>query len=258
MTLHNVIPHFNYKILTKPNTASGSQPSSTASEGTASGSTASGSTASGLTASTVLGFLSILKKRIVLSFEGDILEKNVMRELISKLFEPLAVDVKVERRQHLQWVRENYGHSNSTVHAGSLGMGIETQTWYGTIDARLRGHGGKGDSGAVLLLDHDCDEDGMESDGTTVAVELKRKGKGISQAIGSAILASFVDNKLHPEENPVFPCIFLNCTKFRVILYDCKKDVLLITEDISLYKEGSRQIVSKFAIFVLWIIINHR
>ncbi len=48
---------------------------------------------------------------------------------------------------------------------------------------------------AIILLACDEDDDGEETDGGTSALELKRKRKGLSQAIGSAILASFIEGK---------------------------------------------------------------
>ena len=66
----------------------------------------------------------------------------------------------------------------------------------------------------------------------TSAFELKRQSRGSSQAIGSAILASFVERTLHPGLNPLYPCILLNCTSLKVIFYDCANDHLFISETV--------------------------
>ena len=44
-------------------------------------------------------------------------------------------------------------------------MGIESATWYGSIDARLRGHGYDFESDEVVLVCDSDDDDGSEIDG---------------------------------------------------------------------------------------------
>lgn len=182
-----------------------------------------------------------------------------MREMVQKLLEPLSVSITLEKRLHSSWVKTKYGQ-HGKVQARYLGMGCESATWYGTIDARLRGQvlsEAQEDSEVVLLCD-DTDTDGEETDGGTSVLELKRKGKGLSQAIGSAILASFIESNLHPNFNHLFPCIFMNCTMVQFIYYDCEKDVLLITEKIPLYRTGSQSVVSSEAKLIMWLHLNHR
>lgn len=49
------------------------------------------------------------------------------------------------------------------------------------------------------------------------------------------------------------PCILTNCHYIRVVLYDCVNDVLLITD-----LRDDRDDISKGAILLLWLFINHR
>ena len=112
-------------------------------------------------------------------------------------------------------------------------MRIESATWYGSIDARLRGHAYDFEGDEVVLVCDSDDDDGSETDGATTVLELKRKSRGLSQAIGAAILASFTERKLHPQLDPLYPCILLNCTAVKFIFYDCKNDYLVITDRIN-------------------------
>ena len=138
---------------------------------------------------------------------------------------------------HKTWFEVNYKDKEcSKVHIRNLGMGTMSETWYGIIDARLRGLTHDDDDDVILL----CDED----------------DKGLSQAIGSAVVASFVERKLHPKLAPLYPCIFLNCSSVTFIFYDCENDFLVITDRIDLYSNHRR--VDKSTILALWLVLNHR
>ena len=179
-----------------------------------------------------------------------------MHEMVDKILGPLSVNVMVEKNVHRLWVASQY-NSGDNVQLSHLGMGSQSETWYGCVDARLRGYSADDDNvdDVILLCDHD-DDDGSETDGGTTILELKRKSKGLSQAIGSAILASFIERKRHPTLQPLYPCIFMNCSTVTFLFYDCENDFLVITDPINLYYHHRR--IARSSILVLWLVLNHR
>ena len=51
----------------------------------------------------------------------------------------------------------------------------------------------------------------------------------------------------------------MNRVSFRILLYDCVKDILLISKPVWLCDDDDDdERVRKSAIFVLWLILNHR
>ena len=86
-------------------------------------------------------------------------------------------------------------------------------------------------------------------------MEAKSQVKHCFQAIGIVVLSSFIENNLHPLLNSMVPRILVNCKTVQVLLYDCRKDVLFITEKVRFIKEG--QVIPN-AILFMWFYINHR
>ena len=84
---------------------------------------------------------------------------------------------------------------------------------------------------------------------------MKRESRSQSQAIGTVVLSSFTEHKLHPSRNSLVPSILINCYTVQVFLYDCEADVLLITEKVDL-RDDKR--VKKSGLLFLWLFINHR
>lgn len=190
--------------------------------------------------------VTLLKKRIKIEFDASVLKNHVMHEMVNKLFKPLVASITLETKRHRFWAEEE---CDDKVQVSNLGIGIEEETWYGSIDGCLRAH-----SGEVPFL-NDSEEE-PETDGTSTCLELKRASKRLSQVIGSAVLTSFIGNRLHPQLNALVPCILLNCISTQYIFYDCVKDVLLISEKVDLYDDHGR--VSQQAMLIMWLVINHR
>jgi hypothetical protein len=202
--------------------------------------------------------LQCLQQKTNIEVDASALEDSVMHEMVEKIFEPLSVSVKLESRKHRHWVEVMYGDVDKVTH-GHLGMGKEEATWYGSIDGSLRGHGVDGPHGDFPLLSDDA---GV----SPLSLELKRKAKKLSQAMGSAVLASFTEHHLHPDLNPLMPCILLNCSSFQIVFYDCINDYLLVSEKVNLFYDDDDEYdddkrnweVSKTAKLILWLVMNHR
>jgi len=54
--------------------------------------------------------------------------------------------------------------------------------------------------------------------------------KHLPQAISTCVTSLFMEHNLRPEMQPIVPTILIDGDTFRVTLYDCLKDVLLISQ----------------------------
>ena len=126
-------------------------------------------------------------------------------------------------------------------------IGIGTiHTWHGSPDGRVRG-------GAAFVCkededeDEDADEDkesddddSVHSDGRTTAVEAKIsiKPSQLPQVVGTCVTTSFTEWNLHLEKSAMVPTVLIGQHSFRACLYDCEKDILIISSRKSLSTKG--------------------
>ena len=171
------------------------------------------------------------------------LETLSMEELVHKIFKIVSSSVTLERK--FDWFREFDGDG---IQCENLGLGNVKTTWFGSPDARLTGS--QWSDVAVLCQNTEYSYD---SDDTSVLVKLKRKN--FAHAIGTAVLSSFVEKNLHQSLNSMIPCLLLDSTTVRVILYDCEKDILLKTKKVE-FRVDTQVLPS--ALLLMWIFINHR
>ena len=135
-----------------------------------------------------------------------------------------------------------------------LGMGV-AETWRGTPDCRLRGFS-LGDVPVVsgnINLPH---EEG--SNGTTSVYEAKLKidkRQHLRQLVKTCVVASFVENNLHPTLNSMVPAICIDVERALVALYCPKQDILLVSD---LFKWRNDMTLNTAGIALLWAMINHR
>ncbi len=169
-------------------------------------------------------------------------------EYVDKIFQYIASSITLEPRIHHVWV-DSVFYKNDKVVCGNLGMGCNESTWYGTVDGRLRGQ--DPDGGSISLIARDE----VESDGSSMVFEIKRKSRHLSRAIGSVVLSSFVEHNLHKDLNSLVPLFLLNSQSLQILMYDCKADVLLISDKF-FFRENYE--VNKGFILLLFIFINHR
>ncbi len=175
-----------------------------------------------------------------------------------------------------------------------MGMGT-FDTWHGTPDARVRGasiilesdsDGSDSDGSDSDGLDSDGSDLGVcqtsylvreptsdsltgdslsddsseyhydsDSSGTGTVIETEKRMNHLSQSIATCTVSSFIENSLHPELKSCVPTILIDETQFRVILYDCKTDNLLISEALNLSTKGH---LSQSSMTALWVVVNHR
>ena len=198
--------------------------------------------------SAVSDLLTVLSKsKLTLDCTPLHCEDTVVQQLISNVFKALATSITLEERMF-----KNFKNDDK-VKKGHLGFGNDSTTWYGTPDGRIRGHSSSSDVAFV------CDENeayDSDSSGSPLTFEVKRKSKHASQTIGTAVISSFVENNLHPELNPLLPCLLLNCYTVQVYMYDCVKDALLISDKITFRQDDDT--IQKSALLFIWLFINHR
>jgi hypothetical protein len=183
------------------------------------------------------------------------METDIMVTLCREIFVPLCREVLLESRYttRISQIPE--------LQVGDLGLG-SVDTWHGTPDARLRGIEvvWRKDSEEISALVEEIvsdDECSDQSDGTSTAVEGKVLSKEVNlpQAVGTCVVASFAAKALHPEHKALVPTVLIDEKQFRVCLYDCDKDVLLISTSKLLATKGE---LSRSGIVLLWLVINHR
>ena len=121
--------------------------------------------------------------------------------------------------------------------------------------------------GATFVKDEDEDEDADEdkesddndsvhSDGRTTAVEAKIsiKPSHLPQVVGTCVTTSFTERNLHPEKkSAMVPTVLIGQHSFRACLYDCEKDILIISSRKNLSTKGH---LSQSAMVLLWAIFN--
>ena len=115
-----------------------------------------------------------------------------------------------------------------------MGLG-EAQTWHGNPDAKVNGS-------YFVARERESDEHMY-----------------LPQAISTCVVASFIEKNSHPDvdRQPIVATILSSDEEFHICLYDCEKDVLLISEPVELVEEGE-DCISKRALAILWLVINHK
>ena len=102
--------------------------------------------------------------------------------------------------------------------------------------------------------DHDHDSE-SESDGMTIEGKIKYKCGNLPQIIGTCVVSSFIEKSCHSDLPAIVPTILIDKSRFRVCLYECERDILLISTCKSLSMKGG---LSQLAMALLWVVVNHR
>ena len=155
-------------------------------------------------------------------------------------------------------VGDSTGSSGERVTWGPIGIG-DRMLWWGQPDACVRPLDSANPLASTLVVatSPDPDESDSETDGESSQFEAKLKvtSAHLPQAVATAIVHSFTQNKRHPQLNPMVPSVLIDGSVFRIVLYDCCKDILLVSDRVT-YREGNK--MTRLGTLVLWLIINHR
>ena len=207
-------------------------------------------------------FIRHCRKRIWPPFHSNS-EKSVMLEIASQILVHLCPEVTMEKR-YSSLVASN--PACGTIRTSPLGMG-SVEMWHGTPDTRVRGgvvfcESGEGEE--LMCESEDNESSGSEesskseqSDGKTVNIEgkVQSKAANLQQVVATCVVSSFTEIKSHPGRLALIPTILIDKKSFIICLYDCKKDVLLISNKKSLCTNGH---LSQSGIALLWTVLNHR
>ena len=199
-------------------------------------------------------------------------EREVMLSIACEIMAPFCQEVLMERRaqgslssylsrrQNPPYLSRRQNPSN--VKCANLGMGT-ISTWHGTPDLRVRSKGvefvcldvEEGEDN-VAAADSD-DESSLSSDGQTTTFEGKItfNSANLQKAIATCVVSSFTERNCHPGKLPIIPTILSDQNFLRVILYDCEKDILLVSPSKNLSTKGT---LSTSAMALLWVVLNHR
>ena len=188
-----------------------------------------------------------------------------MIALCREIFVPLCREVVLETRYTTRMGKV------TGVKVGYIGLG-SANTWHGTPDARVRGmdvvwctteggdEGGEvgiesDDEGAGQVVSDGGSDDG--SDGCSAAIEGKGvwKESNLPQAIVTCVTSAFTAKTRHPKIKTPTPTLLIDKNEFRVCLYDCERDLLLISTNKGLATKGG---LSRSGMAQLWLVINHR
>ena len=179
-------------------------------------------------------------------------EKNLMLDVSSEILVPLCKEVTLEKTMRPMMAGiKMAGIKFSKIRLGTL------DTWHGTPDMRVRGgvhlvhqkvEEGE-DTLAITAVDSDYES--VSSDGMTTTIE----DSTLPQVVATCVVSSFTESSLHPDKPALVPTILIDEERFRVCLYDCKKDVLLISNAKSLSTKGG---LSQSGMALLWVVLNYR
>ena len=195
--------------------------------------------------------LMILKAAAKLSGVTEkIIVLNLVKNLLVPLFGPVDLDTGY------QSLVERVGMLGPDVTVTDLGVGA-VHTWHGSTEVRVKG------CPAIVTLEglgDSCDEN---SDGETDDVDIPEHFEGkirvsnqhFGQLVATCVVNSFTEANLNPGLNPVIPTILFNRSNYRICLYDCENDVLLLSEPKNLTTRGC---FSRTGALLLWLTVNHR
>ena len=133
-------------------------------------------------------------------------------------------------------------------------MGV-TETWRGTPDCHLRGF----PLGDVLVVSGNINllyEEGSNCTTSVYEAKLKiDKRQHLRQLVKICVIASFIENNLHPTLNSMVLAICIDVEQALVALYCPKQDILLVSD---LFKWRNGMTLNTMGIALLWAMINHR
>jgi len=102
-------------------------------------------------------------------------------------------------------------------------------TWHGYPDARVQAFSGD----TNLLRTNDNQE---KSPVSTLGESCIHEGKvskeqfNVNQLIATTVISSFIENNLYVQLNLLTPVIMIGAPKGQICLYDCKNNVLLLSD----------------------------
>ena len=79
-----------------------------------------------------------------------------------------------------------------------------------------------------------------------------------NQLIGQTIMFSYTQKKRHPDFNAAVPGIAIDAKRFRIVIYDCDKDCLILSKEPIQYRKNKNKFYDVAGIVLLWAVLHHR
>ena len=185
---------------------------------------------------------------------SEVTEKIIVVNLVKHLLVPLFGPVYLEKGYRS--LIKQVGMLAPDVTVTDLGVG-GVNTWHGSTEVRVKG------CPAIVTLEGLGEGYEENSDGETDDVEqsvsfegkIQTSQRHIGQLVATCVVNSFTEANLNPGLNPVTPTILFNRSSYRICLYDCNNDVLLLSEPKNLTTRGG---LSRTGALLLWLTVNHR
>ena len=188
---------------------------------------------------------------------SDVTEKLLVVNLIKHLLVPLFGPVDVEKGYGS--LVEQVGLLGPDVTLTDLGVG-GVHTWHGSTEVRVKGcpaivtleglGGGYEENSDGETDDADIPEQSVSFEG-----KIRSRKRHIGQLVKTCVVNAFTEANLNPDLDPVVPTILFNRSSYRLCLYDCQNDVLLLSEPKNLTTRGG---LSRTGALLLWLTVNHR
>ncbi|KAK3090154.1 hypothetical protein FSP39_009527 [Pinctada imbricata] len=173
-------------------------------------------------------------------------------------------------------------HCQSHPTYGSNGIGHEA-VWHGFADVIFASDEGIHPESTIATIfpvlspTESSNFDGADSDSTSVAdmdsespskkskyddseseEDFATEGRSGTedQCIAQTIVFSFIQRARHPEfKNHLIPNIVIDCSHFRVLMYDSENDILLCSMLLPIFRNNKLCITS---IIILWMVLHYR
>ena len=198
--------------------------------------------------------------------EGQVSE-IVARDVIK----PLAGDFIIGRDTFARWKNKE-----ERVTVKTLGLG-QPEIWHGYLDLVAVPLALESESTVPLALEPEStvpvsvvsvdndqlsinvvDQQASDSEADeNCCIEVKKDNvtKCIEQIIGETVCFSFVlQNKNKDQTKSMVPGLVMSSSRFLVVLYDCKNDVLLVSDPMTWMGEEE---VYRSGIIALWVVLHH-
>ena len=187
-------------------------------------------------------------------------ERDVMLAIAKNILVNLSPDVIMEKRYREAVNSILAKDPTLPLDTSNLGMG-HLGAWHGTIDTRVMG--------SIVICQgdvmHEDEEDGVyedevffdmiEESTTNLEGKISYGWANLPQAIAISVVSSFTIKGLSDSSCVFVPTILIDKKSFKIILYDCERDVLLLSNAVPLGLGGH---LSQTAMATLWAVFNHR
>lgn len=77
--------------------------------------------------------------------------------------------------------------------------------------------------------------------------------KDFNQLVATAVVSSFT--AYNCRSNPAVPTIWINKESYRICIYDCINDILLLSRPTRITSKGT---ISRHGLLIMWLIVYHR